>query len=342
MLRVRRRVGVDLREGAVMADDRVVQPVQRVEFAARDQAATEEFIRQMYVGNRLRFRAVPADAKFAATVAVTPGIAADRIRSTVDHTTATDPFDYLFFFFVDQGGLSISSAGDETVVLPGEGCCYPVGVPLEVDTVDIGLRSLRLPVQRLAAVAQETAGTGTARLRFEGTRPVSPALARHWSSVFDLVHGALMAEDSPLQYPLLADGLVQMVALSALHAFPNTTMTGECGPGPGQVAPAAVRRAAAYIEENADQPVAVSDIATAAGTSALALRDAFAGQLGTTPAGYLRRVRLEHAHRELQAADPLAETVRRVAARWGFASLERFTLAYRQAFRRSPGTTLRA
>jgi AraC-like DNA-binding protein len=324
-----------------MTHDRVVRQVERVQFVARDQAQTEDFIRRTYVGNRVRFRAVPADARFTATVAVTPGIAADRIRSTVDHTTATDPLDYFFFLVVEHGGLCLTGGGDETVMLPGASGCYPFGVPLDNEAVDLGLRSLRLPAQRVEAAAREIAATGPATPRFTGTGPVSPTLARYWSSVFDMAHEALMADGSPLQYPLMAEELAHTVALSALHTFPNTTMT-EGPPGPGQVAPAAVRRAAAYIEENAHQPVTVSDIACAAGTSPHDLQEAFARQHGGTAAAYLRRVRLELAHRELQAADPLTETVSRVAARWGFLSLGRFALAYRRAFRRSPGTTLRA
>ncbi|GII04215.1 helix-turn-helix domain-containing protein [Planobispora takensis] len=49
-------------------------------------------------------------------------------------------------------------------------------------------------------------------------------------------------------------------------------------------------------------------IAEAVGTSARAIQYAFRRHHDTTPTGYLARVRLERAHRELQAVDPSAGT----------------------------------
>ena len=80
-----------------------------------------------------------------------------------------------------------------------------------------------------------------------------------------------------------------------------------------------------------------------AGTGARALQYAFRRHHGTTPLGSLRRVRLEHAHRELQAADPTrGATVAAIAARWGFARADRFATAYRETFGVLPRDTLRS
>ena len=57
---------------------------------------------------------------------------------------------------------------------------------------------------------------------------------------------------------------------------------------------------------------------------------------------YLRRVRLERAHAELQNADPAAwDTVATIARRWGFARTDRFAAAYLAAYGRPPTRTLR-
>jgi len=55
---------------------------------------------------------------------------------------------------------------------------------------------------------------------------------------------------------------------------------------------------------------------------------------------YLRRIRLEHVHRQLRAADPARESVQSIAGQWGFASLSRFTYYYRQAYGVLPRQTL--
>ena len=56
---------------------------------------------------------------------------------------------------------------------------------------------------------------------------------------------------------------------------------------------------------------------------------------------YLRRVRLDHAHRELQLADPIdGDLIRTVAARWGFPSPSQFARDYDDAYGLPPGHTL--
>jgi transcriptional regulator GlxA family with amidase domain len=68
---------------------------------------------------------------------------------------------------------------------------------------------------------------------------------------------------------------------------------------------------------------------------------AFRRHLDTTPMAYLRRVRLQHAHQQLQHADGQdGQTVTRVALDWGFASASRFAAYYRAAYGRAPSETL--
>jgi AraC-like DNA-binding protein len=53
----------------------------------------------------------------------------------------------------------------------------------------------------------------------------------------------------------------------------------------------------------------------------------FRRHLGTTPLEYLRRVRLDRAHRDLHAADPAVDTVMAIAGRWRFGHVGRFSIA---------------
>ncbi|MEU9077926.1 helix-turn-helix transcriptional regulator [Kitasatospora sp. NPDC048538] len=114
------------------------------------------------------------------------------------------------------------------------------------------------------------------------------------------------------------------------------------GSGPA-VLPPAVRRAKAFCEEHVHESVSVADIALAARTSLPNLRQGFRAHLNTTPRAYLRRLRLDHAHRDLLAiADGRAQgTVTDVACRWGFTHLGRFSAEYRKSFGQPPSETLR-
>jgi transcriptional regulator GlxA family with amidase domain len=87
--------------------------------------------------------------------------------------------------------------------------------------------------------------------------------------------------------------------------------------------------------------LAGAEIAAAAGVTIRAVQLAFRRHLDTTPLGYLRRVRLDYAHRQLAAADPQHESVTAVAYRWGFANSSRFAAYYRQAYGVLPSHTLR-
>ncbi|MGU3587355.1 helix-turn-helix domain-containing protein [Rhodococcus sp. C26F] len=105
--------------------------------------------------------------------------------------------------------------------------------------------------------------------------------------------------------------------------------------------PAALHKAVAFIESAAARPIGLTDIAAAAGIGARALPYAFARHHHTTPMRYLRAVRLERAHRDLQTADPQSgDTVVSIAARWGFSSPGRFATQYRPVYGRSPHHTL--
>lgn len=130
--------------------------------------------------------------------------------------------------------------------------------------------------------------------------------------------------------------------MGALQTFPNTTLTQQHRRGPGGIAAPAVRRAVAFIDENAHLPVTVHDIAEAAGTGVRALQYGFRRHLDTTPLAYLRKVRLEKVHRDLQLADPACgDSVATIATTWGFAKSSRFAAEYFDAFGELPSQTLR-
>ncbi|MFJ9692613.1 AraC family transcriptional regulator [Kitasatospora sp. NPDC101183] len=139
---------------------------------------------------------------------------------------------------------------------------------------------------------------------------------------------------------LLIDGLLDAQPHTPPSGTP--TATGPATGGPAALLPA-LRRAKAFCEEHAHEPVTVADIALAARTTPQSLRQAFRTHLDTTPRAYLRRLRLDRVHHDLLAiAQGRAHgTVTDVAGRWGFTHLGRFSAAYRQSYGRPPSATLR-
>lgn len=178
-------------------------------------------------------------------------------------------------------------------------------------------------------------------LRFAPKLDLTTAAARSWRRLVDLFRleadddGALVQDPAALlQFRSLL--LTQLLTLQP-HNHSDTLR----GPARAPI-PRLVRRAAELIDDHADEPLTVEDIAQATGISVRALQQGFRQYLDTTPTEYLRDVRLERVRTALRAADRSTVTVTDVAFRWGFTHLGRFAGDYRRRFGESPSTTLRS
>lgn len=107
----------------------------------------------------------------------------------------------------------------------------------------------------------------------------------------------------------------------------------------GAISPRDVRRALDYIHANAEQPITLVDLVSAAGVPGRTLFKHFRDTQGTTPMRYLRSVRLQRVHAELASGSgaPVSE----VALRWGFTHAGRFSVEYRRRFGETPSATAR-
>lgn len=130
----------------------------------------------------------------------------------------------------------------------------------------------------------------------------------------DLIAGFLMAQPSTVRHLLTRDR--------------------------GQIPSAQLNRARDFIMENLANPITVGQIAGAAGCSIRSLQVAFRENFDCTPIGYLQRQRLGYAHMLLQSLPPDTR-VSEIAYEAGFSHMGRFSIAYRDAFGRSPSETLR-
>ena len=193
---------------------------------------------------------------------------------------------------------------------------------------------LNVDRQRLAGSAVEA--ENSARIRFHGFAPIDSARAQYWTST--LAYAArTFADDELFANELIRQATLETLRAATLLAFPIEVDSAEAA----GVASATLRRARTFIEEHAQEPITVVDVANAARVSIRGLQGIFHRELGVAPVGYLRRVRLEQVRRELAAADSSETLVRDVARKWGFVHLGRFAAAYREAFGRTPNQDLR-
>jgi AraC-like DNA-binding protein len=239
------------------------------------------------------------------------------------------------------GSSSRLATGSHSVNLR-EGECFLVppnrAYEAAFDSIDVAVTTLSFKdLQRDAAVRVDHEG-----VEVDFTRPVTPAAGRHWSETMQYVAGLL--KNSPLlaTAPLARRELAWLVNSAVLACFPNSTLDAEAASYAGDT-PQPLRRARAFIDDHAGDPITLSDIAVAARLSPRGLQAAFRRHLDTTPLAYLRGVRMERAHRDLQRAGPGdGVSVAALAAKWGFTHLGRFAIEYRRQFGVYPSYTLRS
>ncbi|MEU7869125.1 helix-turn-helix transcriptional regulator [Dactylosporangium sp. NPDC049140] len=212
--------------------------------------------------------------------------------------------------------------------------------PYQSMNVDVDLEFAVIDPALLALVADTDAGRGAEPFRFTGTHPVSAQAMRLWSTTYDFVRDNI-AGTPAAHKPLLAGNATRLLLATALATFPSNVSHDPTVGDRRDAHPATLRRAVAFIDDNAHRDISPADVAGASHVTIRTLQLAFRRHLDTTPGAYLRRARLERAHRDLLDGDPASTTVGAVAARWGFASHSRFTAHYHAVYGQLPSDTLR-
>ncbi|OIV39464.1 hypothetical protein BIV57_01115 [Mangrovactinospora gilvigrisea] len=206
----------------------------------------------------------------------------------------------------------------------------------------LAVHTLSLPAALIAAAAGRPAEDTERPWDFTSTTPLNAHASMLWRTTSAYIATMLRMPPQALG-PLLIGNLARLAASTLLTAFP-TTLGGEARAAPydrTDATPPVLRRAIAFIDANPHRDIALADIAAAAHASPRALQYAFRRHLDTTPTAYLRRVRLEAAHRDLHAGTPATTTVTEIALRWGFASPSRLAAEHRAAYRTLPSQVLR-
>ena len=270
----------------------------------------------------------------------------DQGWSSMDYsheTVLTDvaPFRQIVMGRVLDGSYTCWMGPDEVTIRRGEWLLLNPDLPAHMAWSP----EVRLLIARFdrAALDPLIAGLGghdpDELMRYPLSRPRSPQHA-HALDLLNLYLKGLVGNKSARESTLVRDQAFRLVAANLLEAFPISGAAS--GPQPGDHAgPASLRRALAFIDDHHDANIGLSEVAAAARVSPRALQQAFREHMNTTPLAYLRRVRLDSAHHDLQNADPdRGATVIDIATRWGFTNPSRFATAYRQLYGRLPSRTL--
>lgn len=198
---------------------------------------------------------------------------------------------------------------------------------LEAPGAPVDLFAIQLSPQALAE-AEAVVG---AKVAFPGAGYLR--LARVTPLLRELIHALLFeasaasspepSEKASLTYAHLAVTLVDRLTREASAAAEV----------PSSFRSEYVQRAVAVLTARLSEPVSLPELARQVGTSPRNLSREFQKELGTSPARYGLRLRLEEAARRLWETDA---AVKDIALTLGFLSVPRFNTAFRQYKKRTP------
>ncbi|MFE2409914.1 helix-turn-helix transcriptional regulator [Kitasatospora sp. NPDC059408] len=313
--------------------------VETLSFESASVDATQEFLSTAYTP--MRIAKSVADARASISRRAVNGLTVDRISFGYDLTYDADSLGRVCLLSMHTGTLADRTGGRETVFGPGETFLVaPPDAPYRGEVHSARYTIAMFDSSLLDAFAP-TGANGRGPVRLTGLRAVDEAADRQLGAAVAYVRDHVLDNPAACANDLLVATAAQHLAAATLAALPHTARTDSAPADRTDATSTTLRKAIAYIETNAEREITLADIAAAAFVTPRALQYAFRRHLDTTPLAYLRRVRLDAAHRDLLAADPGTTTVTEVAMRWGFAHPGHFAGLYRDAYRRPPSDTLR-
>jgi AraC-like DNA-binding protein len=253
----------------------------------------------------------------------------DDVVGRVEMEITGEPQQRYIFGHLDAGRLRYRVNDEERLVAPGEVfLTAQPGLPYKAAIDD--------PRTMLVVVDQSVVDGVVGGVRFDGCRVASLRAAASWRSTCVHLRDQVLPvfEDEPL----VVANATRLLVATTLATFPHCTPE-ERASDRRDAHPLTVRRAIAFIEDNAAKDITAEDIAHAARVSIRAVQLAFRRHLDMTPMAYLRRVRLSCADADLRGANG---SVTAIAARWGYARSSVFAAHYRAAYGVSPSQTLRS
>jgi len=311
---------------------------EELDFASDDLGVTEDFLARAYT--KMSIGAGAGETASARIVRRWLGtISYDQVDLVFTMSYDAAPLGRICLCRVHEGRIEGNFIGEPTdVFVPGDVTLFsPPDLPYSGRVCNARFDLTMFETSLLDRVA--STGRDGQAVRLTGHRPVSEAASRRLDRAISYVRDVVLADRVPTT-PLVASTTASMLAAVVLSTFP-TNIIDETAADRADTRPELLRRAISFIESNADTDIALTDVARSVHLTPRALQYMFRKHLDMSPMEYLRRVRMDHAHRELRAADPGSTSISIVAARWGFAHTGRFAAQYRRVYGRNPSNTLR-
>jgi AraC-like DNA-binding protein len=320
----------------------VTDAMNSLDFDSCDLGETEDFLVRNYT--RMRIGANGEHRRARIRRRWSGPVTFDELSFSYNMSYNADPLGKILLCRVHTGRIEENFIGEpQDVFAPGDlTLLSPPELPYSGQVCQASYDLTGLPPALLDRVASSAPGTKSEPVQLTGHRPISAAAGRRLSAFIDYLRDHVLSDPAACASPLVTSSVAAHLAAAVLAALPSNAELDPAATDRRDAAkPVLLRRAIAFIEENAHKDIMLSDIAEHVYVTPRTLQYMFRQHLDCTPMDYLRRARLHRAHHDLLSGTRASTTVTQVANRWGFAHIGRFAAYYREIYGRSPHDTLR-
>jgi AraC-like DNA-binding protein len=310
--------------------------------ATRDLDQAHEYVHSVFTPHRLEVRGDALD--FGLSYSESPRATLGHLTYGAQVTVDVPPLGEYYHVVIPLAGACRVWQHREAAELPCDesgamlSADEPLSVHWEPDSVGYVLRIPRQAAEahlaRLAAVPID------APIRFALTVDLTTAGGRALAASVSFLWNELSRPGGIATIPLAREHLEFVVLTQVLSVIPHNYSSAMTSNRP------AVSRRGHHVQQVLDviearphEPLSSAHLAAVAGVTERTLQIAFREEVGTSPAAYVRDVRLDRVHAELSNGGG-GVTVSEIAARWGFLHPSRFAQQYRRRFGVLPSETL--
>jgi AraC-like DNA-binding protein len=313
--------------------------VEDLHFDSTDLAETEEFLVKAYTTMRIGGRSDGArtriDRRWVGPVSM------DTLSFGFDMQFNVRPLNKILIGRVHSGRIESRFADVRDIFGPGDvRLIAPPDQPYAGQVCHATYDATMFDTDQLNRVASPASGVNGADVKLTGHRPVSKEAGERLSGLIGYLRDSVLTDPDCRRSPLVASTATMHLASVVLDTFPTNAQVETTVADRQSGRAILLRKAIAFIDDAAHTDISIVDIARHVNMTPRGVQYMFRRELDCTPMEYTRRVRLDHARRELVAASSDTSTVAQIAARWGFAHKGRFARSYRQAYGESPHETL--
>ena len=252
------------------------------------------------------------------------------------------PSEHISVVIPMQGALTMKTAGTSIDVEPGSACVFPIGIGIETHKTANSLVIITsLTAEGYETVFGDISSIGTSAL------PARIDISDKKYGSFLSLLGTLCRELNEESHKFgRQNDVIRHLEMAMWKRFIDLVPALEPEPrapfskGKGEI-PANIARVIDAIEVHTEEDLRLRDLVRFANMSVRSLQMGFSSATGVTPMAYVKKVKLRKLRSALRKTAPGSDTVRDLAARWGFYHIGNLARDYRSEFGELPSATLK-